>query len=186
MGRGDSGLLVIDAQVRLMARMADAERVTANLVRLVEAARLLSIPVECTEQYPRGLGPTVPELAGRVPVPSEKLTFSCSGVPGLADRFRGAGAARILLCGLETHVCVLQTALDLASDRFRVYVAADAVASQRAVDRELALRRLERSGVILTTTEAVLFEWTETAGAAEFKAISRLATTPDEALLGRA
>jgi len=185
MSRGDSGLLVIDVQVRLMARMPDADRVIANIIRLVEGARLLSIPCEATEQYPKGLGPTVPEVASRVASRPEKLTFSCSGVAGLAERFKAAGANKILLAGVEAHVCVLQTALDFLAGGFRVYAAADAIASQRGADRDLAFRRLERSGAVLTTTEAALFEWTEKAGTPEFKEMSRLVTTPDASLLGR-
>ena len=185
MSRRDSGVLVIDVQAKLMAKMAEADRVIANIIRLVEGARILSIPVEATEQYPKGLGPTVPELAARVPPRPEKLTFSCCGVSGLADRFRTAGASKILLSGVETHVCVLQTGLDLLAAGFKVYVAADAVCSQREQDRALALSRLERSGAVLTTTEAALFEWTEAAGTPEFKEMSRLVTTADASLLGR-
>jgi len=168
-----------------MVRIAEAERVVANIVRLVEGARILSVPFEATEQYPKGLGPTVPELAARIPARSDKLTFSCSGVAGLSERFRAARAEKLLLAGVETHVCVLQTALDFLAQGFRVYVAADAVASQRALDRDLAFRRLERSGAVLTTTEAALFEWTEVAGTPEFKGVSRLVTMPDREVLGR-
>jgi hypothetical protein len=155
----------------------------ANIIRLVEGARLLGVPVEATEQYPKGLGPTVPALAARLPAPATKLAFSCAGVPGLVDRFRARSLRQLLLAGVESHVCVLQTALDLVAEGFRIYVAADAVASQRATDYELAMRRLERAGAVLTTTEAALFEWTEAAGTPVFKEISRLATASDAELV---
>jgi hypothetical protein len=129
----------------------------------------------------KGLGPTVPELAARLPAPATKLAFSCAGVPGLVERFRERSVGQLLLAGVESHVCVLQTALDLLASGFRVYVAADAVASQKTTDYELAMRRLERAGAVLTTTETALFEWTEVAGTPEFKAISRLVTIPDDA-----
>jgi nicotinamidase-related amidase len=183
MGRTDSGLLVIDVQTKLMDKMPDRDRVVANMVRLVEGARVLGIPVQATEQYPKGIGPTVAELADRLPARPEKLTFSCCGLAEVAEQFRERGVGKILLAGIETHVCVQQTALDLVAVGFRAYVAADAVASRKELDRELGLRRMERAGVVLTTTEAALFEWTERAGTAEFKQISRLVTSADADVL---
>jgi len=183
MSRTDSGLLVIDVQTKLMDKMADRTRVVANIARLVEGATILGIFVQATEQYPKGIGPTVPELIGRLPVRPEKLTFSCCGLPEVAEQFQSRGISKILLAGIETHVCVQQTALDLLAQGFRVYVAADAVASRRDLDRDLGLRRMERTGAVLTTTEAALFEWTERAGTPEFKQISKLVTSDDARIL---
>ena len=186
MSRGDSSLLVIDVQTKLMDKMAERDRIVANIARLVEGAKVLGIPVQATEQYPKGIGPTVPELADRLPLRPEKLTFSCCGLPEVAEQFRSHGVRSVLLAGIETHVCVQQTALDLLAQGFRVYLAADAVGSRKEIDRELGLRRMEQAGVVLTTTEAALFEWTEVAGTPEFKQISKLVTTPDEELLSGA
>ena len=182
MSRGDSGLLVIDVQTKLMDKIPERDTIVANIARLVEGARILGIPVQATEQYPKGIGPTVPELAERLPPRPEKLTFSCCGLPEVAEQFRSRGVRRVLVAGIETHVCVQQTVLDLLAQGFRAYVAADAVGSRKEMDRELGLRRMEQAGVVLTTTEAALFEWTEVAGTPEFKQISKLVTTPDEDL----
>jgi hypothetical protein len=141
---------------------------------LIDGAKVLGVPAVATEQYPQGLGPTMPELANRLgPIP-EKLTFSCGGCPEMLAALRGRGIHKILVAGIEAHVCVQQTVLDLLADGYRVYLAADAVASRFSVDREFALRRMESAGATLTTTEAGLFEWCEVAGTPEFKQISAL------------
>lgn len=184
MSRNDTGLLVIDIQTKLMDKMADRDGVVANVARLIEGAKILGMAVQATEQYPKGIGPTVPELAERLPARPEKLTFSCCGLPEVAEQFRSRGVQKVLLAGIETHVCVQQTALDLLAQGFRVYVAADAVASRKDLDRELSLRRMDRAGAVLTTTEAALFEWTERAGTPEFKQISRLVTSSDAEVIG--
>jgi nicotinamidase-related amidase len=183
MTRTDTGLLVIDIQTKLMDKIPERDHVIANVVRLVEGARVLGIPVQGTEQYPKGIGPTVSELAPRLPACQEKLSFSCCGLPEVTEQFRQRGVQKILLTGIETHVCVQQTALDLVAHGFRVYVASDAVASRKELDRDFGLRRMERAGVVLTTTEAALFEWTERAGTPEFKQISRLVTSSDADVL---
>jgi nicotinamidase-related amidase len=184
MNRTDTGFLVIDLQTKLMDKMPERDRVVANVARLVEGARILGVDVQATEQYAKGIGPTVPELAHRLPPRPDKLTFSCCGVPQVIERLRARGVNKVLLAGIEAHVCVQQTALDLVAEGFRVYVAADAVASRRELDRDVGLRRMERSGVIITTTEAALFEWAERAGTPEFKQISRLVTQTDAEVLG--
>lgn len=184
MTRNDTGLLVIDVQTKLMDKMRDRDAVIANVARLIDGAAVLGMTVQATEQYPKGIGPTVPELVERLPVRPEKLTFSCCGLPDVAEQFRSRGVQKILLAGIETHVCVQQTALDLIAQGFRVYVAADAVTSRVDTNRELALRRMERAGVVLTTTEAALFEWTERAGTPEFKQISKLVISSDAEVIG--
>ncbi len=177
MSRDHTALLVIDVQERLVPAIARHRHVVWNIGRLLDGARLLGLPVLATEQYPKGLGPTVPELAGRLGATAEKLTFSCCGCSQFQDRLRrleAQGIHKMLVCGVEAHVCVQQTVLDLLSAAWRVYVAADAVGSRFHVDYHTALRRMESSGATVTTTEAALFEWCETAAAAEFKQISRL------------
>lgn len=178
MSRGDTALLVVDVQEKLVPAMADAARVVWNVRRLIDGAKILGLPVVGTEQYPKGLGSTVAELAKRLgPLPS-KLTFSCGGCPELFERLHGRGIHKILVCGIEAHVCVQQSVLDLLADGWRVYVAADAVGSRYEVDCRIALGRMDSAGASLTTTEAALFEWCAVAGTPEFKEISRLAREP--------
>lgn len=178
MSRDDTALLVVDVQERLVPAIADHPRVVFNVRRLVDGANALGLPVAATEQYPEGLGPTVPVLRERLGPIRSKLSFSCGQCAEIFDRLRERGIHKILVAGVEAHVCVEQTVLDLLNDGWRVYVAVDAVGSRHAVDRETALRRMDSSGAVLTTTEAALFEWCEIAGSAEFKEISRLVQEP--------
>jgi len=179
LSRDDSRLLIVDMQEKLLPAIPVADQLLDNCVRLVRAARLLDVPVFATEQYPRGLGSTAPALAELIPERPEKLRFSCAEVlgwdrsaecadPRLRDR------TRVVVAGIEAHVCVLQTALDLLAAGYLVYVVADAVASRRKLDWRIALERLSTHGAIITTLESVLFEWCEVAGSDEFREISRL------------
>ena len=170
----ETALLVIDVQEKLMAKIPGADAQVRNIAFLIDTARLLDVEVVATEQYPKGLGPTVAPLVERLPERPEKTAFSCCGVAGLADGLRQRGRSRVLLAGIEAHVCVAHTAFDLLAAGFRVYVAADAVASRYAVDRDVALRRLESAGAILTTTEAAAFEWLGGSSHPKFKQVSAL------------
>ena len=145
----------------------------------MSAARLTAagstLLVLATEQYPKGLGPTHPAIAWRLPAERPaKVEFSCAAVPEVTAGLRGHGRGTVLLAGMETHVCVLQTALDLLDSGLTVFVAADAVAARSAADHELALRRMERAGAVLTTAEAAAFEWLGTAAVPQCKAVSAL------------
>ena len=174
----DTVLVVIDVQERLIAAMKKGPLVVWNTRRLIDGAKLFDAPVIVTEQYPQGLGPTVPELIAVLPenVPVfEKKTYSACLVPEFVDALRnGENIRKVLLTGIESHVCVLQTALDLLSLGYEVHLVADAVSSRFASDYDIALRRLESSGVMLTTTESALFQWCRTAAAPQFKELSRL------------
>jgi nicotinamidase-related amidase len=174
MSAGDTGLLVIDVQEKLIPLIPGAAGLIRNIAFLIDAARVLEMPVQATEQYPKGLGATVGELAKRVPDRPNKVAFSCCAIPSVVDNFRRAVRPKILLAGIETHVCVQQTALDLLALGFRLYVAADAVASRYAVDHKQALSRLENAGAIITTCESAVFEWIGAAGTPQFKEISNL------------
>jgi nicotinamidase-related amidase len=177
MSRGDTALLVVDVQEKLVPAIARNTRVVWNVRRLVDGAKTLGLPVIASEQYPQGLGPTVAELAERLDTPLVKLAFGCGGCAEIRARLeelRNRGIHKILVCGIEAHVCVAQTVLDLLSDGWRVYVAADAVGSRFEEDHRIALGRMDSSGATVTTTEAALFEWCEVAGTPEFKQISRL------------
>ena len=146
--------------------------------RLIEAAKLLGIPVDATEQYPKGLGSTVESLRVLLAAPAEKLRFS--SVPSLdwMNDVTHGGRHQVVVAGMETHVCIQQTALDLVARGFDVHIPADAVTARKSLDHETALKRMSAEGCTITTWEAVLFEWCETAEAAEFKSISRLVVQP--------
>lgn len=167
-------LLVVDVQEKLMALIPDRTLVTANAVRLVKGARALGLPVWATEQYPTGLGPSVCEITELIPERQSKTTFHCCAIPQFLEQLYGRRIRHVTVVGIEAHVCVAQTALELLGLGFGVQVPADAVASRAKIDWEFALRRLERAGAVVTTTEAALFEWTERSDRPEFKAISDL------------
>ncbi len=175
MSKGDTALLVIDMQVKLMPAIADHQRVSWNARRLIDAAHCLGLPVVGTEQYPRGLGPTIATLADRLGERHEKTMFSCGECAEVFHALGTRGVHKILVAGVEAHVCVLQTVLDLMTEGFDLYVAADAVGSRFPLDAQWALKRMDSSGASITTTEAAMFEWCEVAGNAEFKQISALA-----------
>lgn len=149
------------------------KRVRANAIRLIQAAELLGVPTVATVQYPKGLGPIVPEVATVLKFePIAKMTFSAVGPEEVRQRLDPARA--VVLAGIETHVCMAQTALDLLSQEFTVILPLDAVSSRDRADHDAAIQRLVAAGVIPTTTEAVLFEWLETAEHPHFKAISKM------------
>lgn len=169
-------LAVVDIQERLVAAVPGSDVVVARASRLAEAARLLGVRAALTEQYPRGLGPTPPALAALLPPAHAKTAFSCCGCSAFAALVDAPADAphAVVLCGLETHVCIAQTALDLLARGLRVSIAVDAVAARHAIDHEIGLRRLEAAGAILTTTEAILFEWLRDAAHPHFKAVQTL------------
>lgn len=175
MSRHDTALLVVDVQTRLLPAMTRPQRLVWNVRRLIQGAQTLGVAVAATEQYPRGLGETVgelKELLGEIP---DKLMFSCRECSEIFTQWRDRGIYKVLVAGIEAHVCLQQTVLDLLAEGFRVYVAVDATTSRYPVDYETALRRIDSAGATLTTTEAALFEWCEVAGTPEFKQISMLA-----------
>jgi nicotinamidase-related amidase len=174
MSAADTGLLVIDLQEKLLPLIPDAASVVLNTGFLIDAAQTLGMTVQATEQYPRGLGPTAAELARRLPHRPEKTAFSCCAIPEVVATFRREARPKIVLCGIESHVCVLNTALDLLAQDFRVYLAVDAVTARFRVDHDIAMRRLEQAGAILTTAEGCVFEWVGGSGHPRFKEISRL------------
>ncbi|HFB98616.1 MAG TPA: hydrolase [Bryobacterales bacterium] len=175
----DSILLIVDIQQKLAAAMPEESRleVFRNAAILAEAARLLAIPRLVTEQYPKGLGPTDPALAPQLAAGVErfeKTVFSCCGAAGFTDRLKALNRRQVVICGMEAHVCVLQTALELAEAGYEVFVAEDAVCSRREANRRNAMERLRQAGVTVTNTESVVFEWLRDSRHEQFKAISRL------------
>ncbi len=170
----ESALLVIDVQEKLMAKIPAANSITRNIAFLIDVAKILEVEIVGTEQYPKGLGPTVATLAQRLPSRPDKLAFSSCAIPSLLDGFRGKECTKIVLAGIEAHVCVLNTALDLLAANFAVYLAVDALGSRYDIDRDIALQRLSNAGAILTTAETCAFEWLGGAHHPQFKAVSAL------------
>ncbi len=178
MNANDTGLLVVDMQERLLAGIHCSKKLLWNVRRLVEASEALKVKRAVTLHYPERLGGLVEPLATLLandPIESKKV-FSAGECGGLLERWRKGDIHRVLVCGLESHICIQQTAYDLMADGYRVYLAVDAVGSRYPSDKKISLRRLEAAGVILTTTEAAMFELCETARHLNFKKISALAT----------
>jgi nicotinamidase-related amidase len=174
--RTRAGLVVVDIQERLLPAIFEKERVLQNVLRLIQGAAILKVPVFATEQYRKGLGPTVPEVAAAIPAfaPLEKVAFSACGAAGFLTALKNRKVSETILCGIEAHVCVSQTCLDLLDDGFRVFVAADAVSSRTPENYRVGLGRMRAAGAVIVSTEMVLFELLEQAGTAEFKQILNL------------
>lgn len=147
-----------------------------EMVRVISGARLLAVPVLATAQYPRGLGPLIPAVVAALDgvMPVEKTAFSCMLEPAFVDALRATGRDQVIVVGIEAHVCVAQTVLDLLARGWRVQVVADAVASRTAANAAIGVARCAAAGAVVTSSEAVLFEWLETSGTQEFRAISAL------------
>lgn len=171
----DSMLVVVDVQDKLLAKMPTAATLVRNVSFLLDAANILGVPAVGTEQYPKGLGPTTAEITRRLPAGlPPKTAFSCGGAAGFLADLRATGRPNVVFCGMETHVCILHSALDLLDAGFVVFLPVDAVSSRYAVDHDSSIRRLERAGVVPTTAEAVAFEWLGDAAHPQFKAVSKL------------
>ena len=173
----DTLFLIIDIQERLLPAVCANEEVLKNAGILAQAAGILNIPLIISEQYPKGLGNTVGELMALTPEETSviaKTTFSCMQCEELNKAIKNSMASQVVICGIESHICVAQTALDLAATGIQVHIIADAVSSRKPDNKSIALQRLSRAGVILSNTESALFELLGKAGGDEFKAISRL------------
>lgn len=176
--RADTSILiVIDVQERLQPAVAEPAAMVQRIALMMTAARRLGVPLLVTEQYPRGLGPTVAEIAA-LATPDEtvaKTHFSCAAEPAVRNQLALMAPRRqAVLCGAEAHVCVLQSALGLREDGWDVYVAADGVSSRKPLDLRVGLDRMARDGVRIVTAEMVVFEWLARAATPEFRELSRL------------
>lgn len=173
-----SVLLVIDVQERLVKAMDQQVlgQLTANTAILLESAAELKIPALITEQYVKGLGETVPELLAKAAdAPRfEKMSFSCCGSPEFVEKLRATGRRQIVITGMESHVCVLQTALELLDAGYTVHLVQDAVMSRSRQNWKTARRIVQQAGGVLTCTESVLFQWLKVAGTESFKKLSKL------------
>jgi len=169
----DCLFFVVDIQQKLAPAMTEGTVALANNVKLLQAAIELDVPYLVSEQYPKGIGHTVDELASLIDKSFvvEKMTFSCLGEDHIRKVISQTGKKQIIVSGMETHVCVLQTVLDLLNAGYQVFVVADSVASRTNANKELGLGRMRQCGAQIVTTEMVLFEWLERAGTAEFKKV---------------
>ena len=175
----ESLLVVVDIQDRLGGAMPEKvlRRVVQNTRLLLQVSALLSVPVIATAQYPRGLGPIHPEVEAELPAGvsrCDKTRFSCAGVEDFDRALSASGRGQVVLTGMEAHVCVLQTALDLKERGLEVFVVEDAVCSRRLENYQNALARLRQAGVVVSNAESVIFEWLRDAGHEHFKAVSAL------------
>lgn len=169
----------MDIQQRLAAAMPDdaRRRVIHRTGILARAAGWLGIPQLLTEQYPKGLGPTEAAVLASLGSDAqrfEKTTFSCMGADGFAAALRGLDRAEVVIAGMEAHVCVLQTAIELTAEHFQVYVVADATCSREAANHQNTMHRLRQAGIVVTNTESVLFEWLRDSRHEHFKPVSAL------------
>jgi len=168
--------LIIDIQERLFPFISENEKLVKNLTILIEGLKALSIPILVTEQYVKGLGPTVAPVAAMLEgiKRTEKMCFSCCDEPRIAEAIAVAGKDNIIIAGIESHVCVLQTVIDLKHNGYYPVVVEDCISSRKENDKKMAVERMRSEGAIITTCESILFELLRYSGTEQFKAISRL------------
>ncbi len=176
MKANQSALIVVDLQERLIPAIHEGGRVIANARILMQAANRLDVPTLISEQYSKGLGHSVPDIAELAEVEStlEKMHFSCLSDSEIERRLRELGRKQAVVCGTEAHVCVLQSVLELIELGYQVFVVEDAVSSRTPESKRIAMTRMQAAGVQAVTTEMVVFEWLEKAGTPEFKELSAL------------
>ncbi|MEX0824617.1 MAG: hydrolase [Pirellulaceae bacterium] len=173
--RHSAALLIVDIQEKLLPTIVARRTLVWNTSRLVRAAGLFNVSVDVTEQYPQRLGGTESDvLSSTEPPRHEKKAFSAAACEGLVAKWSDAGTRQIVIAGIESHVCVLQSCLDLLSEGYEVFVVVDAIGSRHPLDHDTAVRRMRDEGATVLTTESVLFEWCETAAHDQFKALSAL------------
>lgn len=173
--RDNTALLVIDIQEKLAKVMKMKDSVLDNCLHLIELSKLTGIPVVVTEQYPKGLGLTVEEIRKALPAcqPIEKLHFSCCDEPAFSNKIKQLNKRNILMAGMETHICILQTCVGLLRDGLNVHLVKDAVCSRSKENWETACEFMRDAGAVITCTETVLFQLLKVAGTDEFRAISK-------------
>ena len=171
-----SALLIIDMQERILPVIRNYEFVLENTIKLIKGYKAMQLPIYFTEQYPKGLGLTsskvLEELSGYTAY--QKMSFSCSDAENLFDELHKKKLSQIVVCGVESHVCVQQTVLDLIANDHQINLAADAVSSRKEIDYKIALDRMRKFGAEVTTTESILFELLEVCGTPEFKEVSKI------------
>jgi len=171
-----TALLIIDIQERILPVISNYQRIVDNTLKLIKGFKVMSLPIYFTEQYPKGLGPTVSSITEELGdlKPFDKMSFSCSGAGDLFEEFKKKNLSQIVVCGIESHVCVQQTVLDLIENGFQVNSAVDAVSSRKEIDYSTSLERMRDQGAEITTTESILFELLNVCGTPQFKDISKI------------
>ena len=174
--RKDAVVVLIDLQERLLVTMPDRERLVANIRVLLEAAKLLDVPILWTEQYPKGLGPTEPSMARLLPPRegAEKIVFSAWRSPEFSAKLRATDRRSVIMAGIETHVCVMQTALDLVYAGYQVFVPQDCVSSRTEANKQVGLSIMDKAGAAVTSVETAVFQMFERAGGEAFKAFQKM------------
>jgi nicotinamidase-related amidase len=175
LNKSKTALLIIDIQDRLAAVMKHKEAVVTNCLHLIELAKILKIPVILTEQYPKGIGHTVEEIRNALSVykPVEKMTFSCCDEQNFMNEIKELNKKTIVIAGMETHVCVLQTCIGLLREGFNIHLVKDAVCSRAKENWKTGIEFIRDAGAVITSTEIALFQLLKVAGTEEFKAISK-------------
>jgi nicotinamidase-related amidase len=173
--KNNAALLIIDIQERLAVAMDKKDQVVRNTLHLVELAKMQNIPVVVTEQYPKGLGRTLPEITAALPtyLPIEKVSFNCCGEMSFNEQIKRFSKKKIVIAGMETHICVLQTSVGLIQEGFDVHLVQDAVCSRTKANWKSGVEFIRDAGGVVTNTETVLFQLLGVAGTQEFKTISQ-------------
>ena len=170
-----SALLIIDIQERILKVIRKNEKLVENVLKLIKGAKILNIPIYFTEQYPQGLGHTLGSIHNEINSSAfQKISFSCRGADNLFMTLKDNSLNQIIVAGVESHVCVQQTVLDLLENSFQVNLVTNAVSSRTKGDYKTSLRRMEKEGAILSTVESVLFELLHKSGTNTFKSISKI------------
>lgn len=174
--KDEAALLVIDVQERILPVMRNSNILLENILKLVKGCKVLGLPIYYTEQYPKGLGSTADELKEELLEAKYyiKSSFSCFGAGSLFTDLKNKGIKKVIVCGIESHVCVQQTVLDFLANGFCVALAADAVSSRKKINFNLAIKKMQQEGADITSVESILFELLVNCGTEEFKSISRI------------
>ena len=172
----DSVLVIVDMQERLIPKISDKHTIISNAITLIKSAGILDIPIIITEQYPKGLGPTIPEIKDLIVPwqPIEKICFSCFGSSDFSRKLKELKKDNLILCGIESHVCIMQTALDGLKLNYSVFFVKDAISSRTKNNRETGFERMAQAGAIPVSTEMLVFELLREAGTDKFKQIVSL------------
>jgi nicotinamidase-related amidase len=168
-------ILIVDVQEKLFSHIYENDHLLKNILKLIEGIKIFQIPYVHNEQYPKGLGKTLPQIQSLLEnKPYEKITFSCAKEEKTLQKLKSNNKKFIILCGTEAHVCVLQTALDLKELGFTPILVTDCIGSRKQQDKDIAIQRMMQEGILLTTVESLLFELCQSADNESFKQISQL------------
>ena len=171
----DCIFIVIDVQEKLLPHMLNTQKLIRNFKILLEGFQIMGVPIISTQQYPTGLGITIPEINEKLDSPAiDKITFSCCDENKFMVNLQHTGKKTFILSGIETHICVQQTAIDLSSEGYQTVIVADCVSSRQSIDHNIAIQRMRSEGSTITTCESILFELCRSAQASYFKNLSLL------------